>query len=62
MNKGVEVGKLNSSLRKGKESRISRAKGVIKLERGVETGLEEDRIWTWVKVGHRDKKPGMTQS
>ena len=46
VNKGVEVGKLNSSLRKGKESRISRAKGVIKLERGMEAGLEEERIWT----------------
>ena len=50
MNKGVEGGKLNSSLRKEKESRTSRAKGVCWGEggdtigkEGAEAGLEEDK-------------------
>lgn len=50
MNKGVEGGKLNSSLRKDKESRTSRARGVCWGEggdtigkEGAEAGLEEDK-------------------
>ena len=50
MNKGVEGGKLNSSLRKDKESRTSKAKGVCWGEGGdtigkerAEAGSEEDK-------------------
>ena len=50
MNKGVEGGKLNSSSRKDKESRTSRAKGVCWGEGGdtigkerAEAGSEEDK-------------------